>query len=360
MADLLRGSSFALILYDVSEEIDLETLRDILGARRAGPALKHPTPEYVRFERPPVIDTVNPVVFDNGERFTAQLKYYDYGVVSVIFELDFAGSWDELIQRATGWMISAEFDRRGAQVVRQCLERARPALVKAYDDKDWLVEDYFIFHLSAIPQQPSAGALLKTCGDQIAGVVRGEKECLSDSERAEVLQSNISYYPHDVAVIGWHAAFLYDNAAGAQASLDLLEYANTQLLEFRHYDELMTRELGRVYRTLDRGRGAIGRWRLARQATRLQTVSLEVTELAERVDNAIKFLSDMFSARLYRLAAAKVGVPDYKNLVNQKLRTADELYRFMIEQFQQGRAFILELMVVVILVIELVFLFRGK
>jgi competence protein ComGC len=32
----------------------------------------------------------------------------------------------------------------------------------------------------------------------------------------------------------------------------------------------------------------------------------------------------------------------------------------MVDQFQQGRAFVLELMVVVILVIELVFLFEGK
>jgi hypothetical protein len=55
-----------------------------------------------------------------------------------------------------------------------------------------------------------------------------------------------------------------------------------------------------------------------------------------------------------------VGVLDYRNLVDEKLRTAGELYQFMVDQFQQGRAFVLEAMVVVILVIELVFLFRGK
>jgi uncharacterized Rmd1/YagE family protein len=68
----------------------------------------------------------------------------------------------------------------------------------------------------------------------------------------------------------------------------------------------------------------------------------------------------MFSARLYKLAAAKVGVPDYKDLVTQKLRTAEELYRFMVDQFNQSRAFVLELMVVIILIIELLFLFGGK
>lgn len=104
----------------------------------------------------------------------------------------------------------------------------------------------------------------------------------------------------------------------------------------------------------------LARWRLASSATRLHTVLLEVAALAERADNAIKFLSDMFAARLYKLAAAKVGVPDYKDLVTQKLKTAEELYDYMIDQFNQSRAFFLEVTVVMILLIELVYLFRGR
>jgi len=104
----------------------------------------------------------------------------------------------------------------------------------------------------------------------------------------------------------------------------------------------------------------IGRWRLPREASRLQTVLLEVTELTEHADNAIKFLSDMFSARLYRLAASKVGVPDYKSLTQAKLRTAEDLYRFLIDEFHQSRTFWLEVMVVLILLIELWYAFRGR
>ena len=99
---------------------------------------------------------------------------------------------------------------------------------------------------------------------------------------------------------------------------------------------------------------------MGREASRLNSVTVEVTELVERADTAIKFVSDMFAARLYRLAASKVGVPEYKNLVNEKLKTAENLYRFLIDEFQQSRSFVLELMVVIILIIELIFLFRGK
>ncbi len=207
---------------------------------------------------------------------------------------------------------------------------------------------------------PSAAELVASHGPRIAQIVRGEEAQLSEGERNEILQSRISYYPNDLAVIGWNAAFLYDSVTGAETAIQLLEYANSQLLEFRHYDQLLTLELDGVYSFLDQGTGMLARWRLARAATKLHTVLLDVSELTEHADNAIKFLSDMFSARLYKLAASKVGVPDYKNLVTQKIRTAEELYRFMVDQFNQSRAFVLELMVVIILIIELIYVFRGK
>jgi hypothetical protein len=212
-----------------------------------------------------------------------------------------------------------------------------------------------------IAGSPSANDLLAARADEISQIVRGEMAKLSDGERQEVLQSKISYYPNDLAVIGWNAAFIYDDPAGAETAIQLLQYANSQLLEFRHYDDLLTKELENVYDFLETGgTGTWARWRTARAASKLHTVLLDVNELTERADNAIKFLSDMFSARLYKLCAAKVGVPDYKDLVKEKLQTAEDLYRFMVDQFNQSRAFVLELMVVVILIIELVYFFRGK
>src|SRR5689334_6854376 len=255
-------------------------------------------------------------------------------------------------------MWDPEFERRARSAVKDKLTRAQPALIKPY--KEWLVEDYFIFQLRAIAGVTTAADLIAKHGPQIAQIVRGETSPLGDSERNEVLQSSVSYYVNDVVSIGWNSAVVFDTAAGAQTACELLEYANSQLLEFRHYDELLTKELEGVYTSLEKGRGAFARWRLAGEATRLQAVLVEVTQLTERADNAIKFLSDMFSARLYRMAAVRVGVVDYKNLVNRKLATAEELYRFMMDQYHQGRAFILEFIVVVILIIELFFLFRGK
>ena len=355
----LQGSVLVLIQFDVCEEIRLDRLREILSARTvAQPSLKHPAPGYIRYQRPPVVEPIEPLVLPSGETLQGEIKYYDYGVLSLVFTLKIAGDWETLVRLASRWVWDVDFATPAADIVKPRLARAAPALIKPY--KEWLSEDYFIFHVREITGSPTAEQLIRRDGARIAQVVRGDTQQLSEGESNEVLHSRISYYPNDLAVIGWNAAFLYDSTAGAETAIQLLEYANSQLLEFRHYDELLSTELESVYTSLDEGTGILARWRLARSATKLHTVLIEVTELTEHADNAIKFLSDMFAARLYKLAASRVGVPDYKDLVTQKVRTAEELYRFMVDQFNQSRAFFLEATVVIILMIELIFLFYGK
>lgn len=356
---ILHGSVLVLLQFDVCEAIRLDRLQELSRARTVDQSsLKHPAPGYVRYQRPPVVEPVEALVLESGERLQGEIKYYDYGVVSLVFELAFSDGWSKLIGLASRWVWDVDFAAQATEIVRGRLERAAPALIKPY--KEWLSEDYLIFHIREISGSPSVMDLIHQYGLRIAQVVRGDMGQLAESECNEVLHSRISYYANDLTVLGWNAAFVYDSTSGAETAIQLLEYANSQLLEFRHYDDLLTKELERVYTLLDEGTGFFAQWRLARSATRLHTVLLDVSELTEHADNAIKFLSDMFSARLYKLAALKVGVPDYKDLVTRKVGTAEELYRFMVDQFNQGRAFFLELTVVIILVIELVYLFRGR
>ena len=358
----LRGSFLVFVLYDVAEEIELGRLCDLVGAQPVPPqpSFKSPTPEYVRFERPPAIEYPDPVSLETGERFSARIKYFDYGVVSIELQMEFEADWDELVRLSNRWILAPELESRTLELLRPRLERAAPALKQPYEPR--LNEDYYIIQLREVSddaRQPmTAPAMLATRGVEIAQIVRGESSPLSDAERNEVLHSSLSYYPSDLLVVGWVAALVYDTPAGAAPTIQLLEYANTQLLEFRHYDDVLTRVLERVYDVLERHGSLFRRWRMAREAERLNTLRLDVIELTERTDNAIKFLSDMFYARVYRMASARVGVTDYRNLVEEKLRTAAELYQFMTNEFHQARAFVLEAMVVAILVIELVQLFR--
>ncbi len=174
----LCGSVLVLIQFDVCEEIRLDELRRILGARTVDTSFKHMAPGYVRFQRPPVEEALEPLVLESGERLQGEIKYFDYGVVSVVFELPFSGDWDKLVQLSSRWVWDTNFESLATRIVKQKLERAAPALVKPYTT-EWLKEDYFIFHLREIAGSPSALDLLTVQGDYISQVVRGETQPLS-------------------------------------------------------------------------------------------------------------------------------------------------------------------------------------
>ena len=359
----LTGSFVALLLYDVAQEIDLARLRRLIGEQAATEGLRFArhAPDYVRFERPPILEPLESFQPASGPAMRAEIRYYDYGVVSIQMELGFEGSWDQLIDLSGRWIGSPEIERWTKAAVRRQLDKHSPAFAKVFSD--WLSEDYYVLHIrSASTGQDgrmSADELLSRHGGAICQAVRGETRPLSASEEREILRDAVSYYPDDLAVIGWTAAFLYDTEEGAEPAMQLLEYANTQLLEFRYYDGLLTHVLADVHAGLAKNTGIRARWQSVRRAGELNRVRLEVRDLSERIDNAIKFLSDMFYARLYQRAAVKVGVPDYRHLVDDKLQTAGDLYTFLVNQFNESRAFVLEAMIVFILIIDLFFLFRD-
>ncbi len=345
----VSGSFWFLFAYDVCEEIRLEELRGSEQAPRAGP-------EAVQFTRPPVVQRLEPIEIAGGGRLRGELNFYDYGVISVKLELPFRLTWESLTAGASGLLDHPEAREHAERAVRERIGKLGAAMVRPRET--WLEEEYVVIHVEAGAE--TADELVAARGTEIAQIVRGERVALAAGERAEVLGSRMSYYPGDLVVAGWTAAFVVDTPAGAAAAVQLLEYANAQLLEFRYYDQVLTRVLAGVYASLEKRGGWWAGWRRGREARELNAILLEVRELTERADTAVKFLSDMYAARLYRVAAERIGVGDYRRLVDSKLHTAAELYRFMMDQFHASRAFVLELMVVIILVIELIYLFRGK
>ena len=92
--------------------------------------------------------------------------------------------------------------------------------------------------------------MLRIHGQDIARLLRGEHDPLSGQESEEVLRHRLSYLANDLVIPTWNAAFVYDTEADAQAPLELLEYANSQLLQFRAYDGLLDRQLARIYAQL--------------------------------------------------------------------------------------------------------------
>jgi hypothetical protein len=110
-----------------------------------------------------------------------------------------------------------------------------------------------------------------------------------------------------------------------QAALEIFEYANSQLLQFRYYDERLDGELARTYKELETSRDYKS-WRprrYTRAARQIHALFIDVTELTDRTDNALKLVGDVYAARLIALVHSRLGVTAWRDSVHDKLKTLD-------------------------------------
>jgi hypothetical protein len=360
----LRGSIRMFFFFDVGEAFDLEKLRNLLGSRGGPtkPEFPRRTPDYIRFENPPITEPSEPLTLHSGEKVVCSVKYYEYAIVEVQLEAQFEGDWDVFLAQTSRSMDSVELEPEGRAVAARHMQKVTGAVIKPRDE--WLQENFLVVELTEIRDGNgavvTADELLASRRDQIVQLIRGEAIPLARSSTDRLLEGSLSYYPTDLLVVAATAAFVYDRPEEVAWTIQILEYAKMQLLEFRYYDNFMTRVLSDVYNTLDHKKNVLlSRWTLPGDANRLNTIRLDVMELTERIDNAVKFVSDTFYARAYRLAASRVGVAEYRDLVEQKLETAGELYGFMVAQFNEARLFLLEAAITILCLLDVLLLLRG-
>jgi hypothetical protein len=357
--DIRSGTIAALYLFDVAEQVDLARLRETLGGAAARLASKSAQPASLQYQVPPLVLEADAAGRAHIEGFHARLKFFDYGVVSLALVQPFSGTWDDLVAASQRYIENPGLEDAAEQAVRQTVDRCAAAMTRPRTS--YLSEDYLILAVHELETPLDADALLAARGPQLAQMLRGETSPLSAQEQEEVLKNRLSYLSNDLVVPTWNAAFVYDTEPGAAAALELFEFTNSQLLEFRYYDALLDAELARIYPELQRtswwhnlfGGGA------TRAANQVHSLFIDINEITDRTDNALKIVGDIYAARVLALAAARLGLARWRQSVEDKLETLDDIYRFAVEQVSISRGQFLEIAVVVILVFELILFFLG-
>ena len=361
MPPIAAGQVIAFFLFDVAEAVDLSAVRGLLGGvgERARLVPRSSMPAYVRYQQPPLQVDGDALGLEPVDGMAGRFTIYDYGVVSLSLSMPFSGTWAELTALAQRLMTTSPLDARAEAYCRRATERISGALQKPRET--YLSEDYFVFAVTELAEPASADALLAAHGGEVAGLLRGEAGRLSDQERDEVLRHRLSYLSTDLVVPSWNAAFVFDTETGLTGALEILEFANSQLLQFRYYDQRLEGDLARIYAQLQVARWYepwIGR-RYTAAARELHGVLIDVNELTDRTENALKLVGDVYAARLLGLATARLGLAAWKGAVRDKLKTLDDIYRFAVDQTTMDRGEVLELAIVLILVFELVLFFMG-
>lgn len=357
----MNGVVTAFYLFDVAQDIRLPELRAQLGDRVSDAMLGDKTPGQPRLHylQPPLVADGTSLGCGDLDGFRVRFKFYDYGVVSVMLTRDFAGSWSDLTQLGQDLIESEPLEAHATSACQAVVAAIATTLGGAREQ--WLQEDYLVFAITALDAPATVTELTAAHGADIAQLLRGERQALSEQEREEVLRHRMSYLADDLVVPAWNAAFVYDTPAALPAIIEIIELANSQLLEFRFHDEQLEAQLTRSYADLQRPR-LVDRWfgrRQRRAAQRLQALLIDVNELTDRAENAVKFVGDVYAARLFNQLAARLQLDNWKRNVQEKLKTLDDIYQFAVEQTGMAQANMLELAIVVIMVIELALLLAG-
>ncbi len=282
----------------------------------------------------------------------AELTLFDFGAISLAVRFPLEATPRALLQLAGALAEPAPLNDAARRLIAPWIERLHPAVYDfAHSD---MSEEYILFQLAG-PRLP----WLEEHGDWIAGLVRLESEPLSRDEVREATKLALAYTPSDLVVLDWAAGFIVD--ADCADTLQVIEFANVQLLEFRHIDDRLDDRLEAAYRLIRperRRRWGTGLWATHGVAVRqVRELEIEAASLFERVDNALKLIGDHYLSRIFDLASTRFHLRGWQQSIRRKLETVGDVYDLLVQQSGGQRMEALEITVVLLIALEIALAF---
>ncbi|MBI5546600.1 MAG: hypothetical protein HY901_22180 [Deltaproteobacteria bacterium] len=353
-----QGFLFAYRMYDVADEIDLE--KAVALSKQAATRLKlsREGSQYLEMPNPPVAFLLGhrPLALKAGA-LSAEVvaRLFDHGAVSIQLQLPIAPgtSLGDLAALTDEIYSSAGVDL----LARQEAEALSKSIAGAFTKPHFWEgsEDYHVIFIDRFQTQPLGEEILAQ--GNLARLILGETgKALSEHEQWDVTKHAFSYFADDLAVVDWNAAFVYE-PSGSRDIPDLLEIATAQLLELRYYDDVLDRELGRLYDTMEKKRhffASVFRSKYGDLRREVMVLMLEIAEFTERVENSLKVIGDFYLARVYRAAVRRFRVPAWQESVDRKEGLVRQIYELLHGEAEHGRMFLLELTVVILIAFEIV------
>ena len=355
-----RGAIRCYRLFDLGDEIDLSDA--VLKFGSASLRLTHLQRRGVRAMEPIAV----PARIDLGPRGVplgtlgphvqagAELHLFSYGTVALCYKIPIGEGTplDGLVATVGPLYESSEL----RDLALRELDALSPTLRSCIrGHHDWSgCETYTIVHIQELDGQPTADQVLAWPG--LAALLLGEASPspLSERQRQEVLQYAFSYFEHDLAVIDWNSAFLVD--PGEESGMaEMLEFANSQLLNLRYHDEQLEAEIERVHQALARRRSpGVLFSPYSRLAHDLFRRLMDLSARVERIDNTIKVAGTFHLSRAYHAAIERLRVSIWRQSIERKHALAASAYSMLKSETETRRGMWLEITVVILIMVEIV------
>jgi len=359
-----KGTLHVVVAYDVGLSIDLEQCRRSITDLTELASIRHKgvAPPFFQFDPLPlrVTQVIAPVTLGRySSSAQAELVVYDFGGISVIYEVPIAGGVEELVDLSCALAASSLFRDDARARVEHLMTFIEPSVMRPNIEE--LTEEYSIFQVSRFEGDPRPETLHAEHGQVLARLLRSERDPLSEQEVAEALGARVSFGLADVAIIDWNAALVYDSEP--EDVISVLEFANLQLLELRYLDARLDRSLDRSYEILGKRRSLMQLRMPGHTRAELRRVAqfrVDGAILFEQVNNALKLIGDQYLARVYRAAAGRYRLGEWNSGIVRKLETIEDIYEKVHDHATEIRMEVLEWIIILLIALELCLPFLRK
>lgn len=342
--------------FDVGYEIDLDAARGLLPVEDAALPRRKRTPESIRYRPPPLRLRIEPsgiTLPGNLEASApphAELSLFDFGALSLMVRFPVVATPAELSAALEELAEPSPWTDAARKLLEPWVARFRQAII----GYEWspLTEEYVVVQIGEVRE-----GWLDDHAAWVASLLRLDPGPLGASERAEATRLALSYAPNDLVVLDWAAGLVADRDCAD--TLQVIEFANVQLLEFRHIDDRLDDRLEAAYRLIRRDQPKKKRfhlpWKPHEEAVRnVRELEIEATSLFERADNALKLIGDQYLSRVYGLASSRFHLVEWQQSIRRKLDTVGDVYDLLVQQAGGTRMEVLEIIVVILIAMEIV------
>jgi hypothetical protein len=337
-------------IYDIGWEIDLDLLEKELAEsfhidRTSFLRIK---PKSIVMDGLPLSIRMGSTTVEKASmtfEFSVYARIFDIGVISLCLVYDDdKGDYKNLEEIAFLFAEQEGLEKHFVLYLNELCPVIKP-YVRNFSVNPEFFEDYTIYIMDH----------LDTSIDPVM-LLAGEKKDFSSQMREEILKSTQSYTKEDRAILSWDSAFLCDPEVPIDLC-DLIEFANVLVLELRHYDQELSRQMAKMYEDIllaDKLPEFRRRRRYRIIMSHLMQTNTDICEVIEKINNLIKVTEDVYYARVYATMLKVLRSNQWSESVSHKISVIQNNYSMLSDEVRTQHSNFLEWIIIILIAIEIV------
>lgn len=351
----MNGRILIYRVFDIGKDVNLEAAQRAFEATAQRFRLNRTSKAMIINNAPLSLSIENSKYDAMGHPLDLEItaKIWHFGALSITLAINLPDGidWNHLIELGNFLENDIQLHNIAKSRVEQVVQSMGTDRLPSIDWETY--EDYICYFFRKIPGCERNAMDIYEKYDVFRLILSENNQTLSDQIKKTILDSTFQYSQDDLAIIDWNSAIIVE-PSGSSDIPDVIEFSLCQLLEMRHYDDLLDEKLTYLYSALETKNFSIFQNNYSKLSREAAQIYLEISDTVESVENSMKVVGDFYLAKIFRAASQRLRFADWRDSVNQKLENLAQVSRLFVSEANEKRNQLLEIIIIVLIAIELI------